>query len=73
MVPWSTPVLNPNGISIGLTIFAGLTRVTDRQIPIERIYVGLYIGYGRCCLKMIVDVITVILFLSLLTVMLCSK
>jgi len=27
-----TQVLNPNGISIGLTVFAGLTTVTERQI-----------------------------------------
>ena len=26
-----TQVLNPNGISVGLAIFAGLTAVTDRQ------------------------------------------
>jgi len=26
-----TRVLNPNGISIGLAVFAGLTSVTDRQ------------------------------------------
>jgi len=31
---WSlgaTEVINPNGISIGSTVFAGLTSVTDRQ------------------------------------------
>jgi len=29
--PGPTRVLNPNGISIGSTVFAGLTSVTDRQ------------------------------------------
>jgi len=29
--PGPTRVLNPNGISIGSAIFAGLTSVTDRQ------------------------------------------
>jgi len=29
--PGPTRVLNPNGISIGAAIFAGLTSVTDRQ------------------------------------------
>ena len=29
--PGPTRVLNPNGISIGLAVFAGLTSVTDRQ------------------------------------------
>jgi len=29
--PWPTWVLNPNGISIGAAVFAGLTSVTDRQ------------------------------------------
>jgi len=29
MVPWSPRVLNPNGISIGSAVFAGLTTVTD--------------------------------------------
>jgi len=31
MVPWSTEVLNPNGISIGSVVFAVLTSVKDRQ------------------------------------------
>jgi len=31
VVPWPTGVLNPNGISIGWTVFAGLTTVTDRR------------------------------------------
>ena len=30
MVPWATRVLNPNGISIGSAVFAGLTCVIDR-------------------------------------------
>jgi len=41
-----TRVLNPNGISIGATVFAGLTSVTDRptdhatqSVTIGRIYV----------------------------------
>jgi len=41
-----TQVLNPNGISIGSAVFAGLTNVTDRQtdhatqsLTIDRIYV----------------------------------
>jgi len=29
--PGPTQVLNPNGISIGSAVFAGLTSVTDRQ------------------------------------------
>jgi len=29
--PGPTRILNPNGISIGLAVFAGLTDVTDRQ------------------------------------------
>jgi len=29
--PGPTQVLNPNGISIGAAVFAGLTSVTDRQ------------------------------------------
>ena len=48
---WPTRVLNPNGISIGSAVFAGLTTVTDRQtdrptdrprtrsVTIDRIYV----------------------------------
>jgi len=31
MVPWAHQVLNPNGISIGAAVFAGLTSVTHRQ------------------------------------------
>jgi len=31
MVLGPTLVLNPNGISIGAAVFAGLTGVTDRQ------------------------------------------
>jgi len=41
-----TRVLNPNGISIGFAVFAGLTSVTDRQtdhatrsVTLDRIYV----------------------------------
>jgi len=30
-----TQVLNPNGISIGPAVFAGLTSVTDRQTDIH--------------------------------------
>jgi len=55
MVPnWAHRVLNPNGISIGVAVFAGLTSVTDRQTDrqtnrphysvgnnIGRIYVGI--------------------------------
>jgi len=44
--PGSTQVLNPNSISIGIAVFAGLTNVTDRQtdhatrsVTIGRIYV----------------------------------
>ena len=44
--PWPTRVLNPNGISIGAAVFAGLTSVTDRPtdhatrwVTIGRIYV----------------------------------
>jgi len=29
--PGPTQVLNPNGVSIGSAVFAGITRVTDRQ------------------------------------------
>jgi len=38
MIPWADlnhnadPNHNPNGISIGAAVFAGLTSVTDRQI-----------------------------------------
>ena len=42
----SSQVLNPNGISIGSAVFAGLTSVTDRptdhatrSLTIDRIYV----------------------------------
>jgi len=31
MVPYATQAHNPNGISIGSAVFAGLTTVTDRQ------------------------------------------
>jgi len=31
MVPWARPNPQPNGISIGSAVFAGLTTVTDRQ------------------------------------------
>jgi len=34
--PGPTQVLNPNGISIGSGIFAGLTSVTDRQTATDR-------------------------------------
>jgi len=44
--PWPTWVLNPNGIHIGSSVFAGLTSVTDqptdhatRSVTIGRIYV----------------------------------
>jgi len=50
--PGPTRVLNPNGISIGSAVFAGLTSVTDRPtdhatrlVTIDRIYVR---TYGRC-------------------------
>jgi len=54
-----TPVLNSNGISIGLAVFAGLTTVTDRprdhairSVTIGRIYEGLYVVcLRRCSLK----------------------
>jgi len=47
MVPWAHPVLNPNGISIGSAVLAGLTSVTDRQptdhatrsVTVDRVYV----------------------------------
>ena len=46
--PGSTRVLNPNDISIGSDVFAGLTSVTDRpthhasrSVTIDRIYVGI--------------------------------
>ena len=54
----STEVLNPNSISIGSAVFAGLTTVTDRQtdrqttllgsVTIDRIYVRSIL---RCGLK----------------------
>ena len=31
-----TQVLNPNGVSIGSAVFAGLTTVTDRQTDISQ-------------------------------------
>jgi len=44
--PGPTQLLNPNGISIGSAVFAGLTSVTDRptdhatrSVTIDRIYV----------------------------------
>jgi len=48
--PGPTRILNPNGISIGSAVFAGLTSVTDRQtdrptdhatrqVTIDRMYV----------------------------------
>jgi len=46
MVPRATQVLNPNGSSIGASVFAGLTSVTDRptdhstqSVRIGRMYV----------------------------------
>ena len=30
MVPWAQPSLNPDGISIGSAVFAGLTSLTDQ-------------------------------------------
>ena len=45
MVPWAHPSPQPNGISIGAAVFAGLTSVTDRRtdhttrsVTIGRIY-----------------------------------
>jgi len=45
-IPGPTRIFNPNGISIGAAMFAGLTSVTDRQtdhatrsVAIDRIYV----------------------------------
>jgi len=35
----TTRVLNPNGISIGSAVFAGLTSVTDRRTDRQIIYV----------------------------------
>jgi len=35
MVPWAKRVLNPNGISIGSAIFAGLTSVCQRDRPTD--------------------------------------
>ena len=47
MVHGPTRILNPNDISIGAAVFAGLTTVTDRQTDhatrsatIGRIYIG---------------------------------
>jgi len=40
MLPWTTRVHNPNDISIGSAVFAGLTIVTDRQT--DRRTVGYY-------------------------------
>jgi len=58
---WSlgfTQVLNPNGISIGSAVFAGLASVTDRQtdhatrsLTIDRIYVYVVL---RCGLKILI-------------------
>jgi len=50
MIAWAIRALNPNGISIGAAVFAGLTSETDRQtdrvtdhatrsVTIGRIYV----------------------------------
>jgi len=36
MVSWAHRVINPNGISIGSAVFAGLTSVTDRQTDVDR-------------------------------------
>jgi len=49
-IPWPIPAHNPNGMSIGSAVFAGLTSVTDRPtdrqtdnatrlVTIDRIYV----------------------------------
>jgi len=38
--PGSTQVLNPNGISIGSAVFAGLTTATDKQTDKPRYLVG---------------------------------
>jgi len=52
--PGPTGVLNPNGISIGSAVFAGLTSVTDRQtnIPtdhaIRSVRLHVHKWYGRC-------------------------
>jgi len=35
-----TRVLNPNGISIGSAVFAGLTSVTDQQIDQQTMLLG---------------------------------
>jgi len=38
--PGPTRVLNPNGISIGAAVFAGLTSVTDRQTDRQTTLLG---------------------------------
>jgi len=40
MIPWAIRAHNPNGISIGAAVFAGLTSVTDRQTDRPRYSVG---------------------------------
>jgi len=38
--PWPTRVHNPNGISIGSPVIAGLTSVTDRQTHRQTMILG---------------------------------
>ena len=40
MLPGPTRVLNPNGISIGSAVFAGLTSVIDRQTDRQTTLLG---------------------------------
>jgi len=39
--PGPTRVLNPNGISVGSAVFAGLSSVTDRQMDWQTVLLGL--------------------------------
>jgi len=59
--PGPTRVLNPNNISIGSSVFAGLTSVTDqltdhatRSVTIDHIYVCSMGYYGQCGLVIVI-------------------
>jgi len=53
MVPWDPGIDIPNGISIGSSVFADLTLVTNRQTDrVARVTTGCILSYAlRCGLK----------------------
>ena len=63
--PGPTRLLNPNGMSIGSAVFAGLTSVTDRQTDRPCYSIGnnrphLRTYYGRCGLIIRMTMFTVL-------------